>query len=424
MTDDLLILLTAAVDGEATPSEQWYVHRMLSDSVEARTLFARLQSDSIRLKNLRKAAPANLVARVMSKLPHAASWVAPCFQPVQRGHRLEARCHPDRSRIWVAVAIAASLLIAVGAGARLLFPKPTGLNPGAEFAQGQPSFADVLPKENSPLSMPPAVFVPPANHVAYGPPLPPELPDRSDEIPPPRIKGADVLVAPPLRPIPPLDKLIVRVPLLVSVSDLEREDSQQRLLEELGREPAYRIDLFAKDAGRGVELLQAAAKNTGLNLLADATALERMKRKQATSYLVYTESLSAAEIRDLFARIAADESKSPQRVFDSLHVTPALPADQVVLKELLGTDPGLWKRPIGAALPVEPKPISAGTGDQLAKSLTATTNKHAVLLTFTPAASRTNPAMSKELKEFLAKRGERKASAVPILIVIRQPNGG
>ena len=410
MTDDLLILLTAAVDGEATPSEQWYVHRMLSDSVEARTLFARLQSDSIRLKNLRKAAPANLVARVMAKLPHA----EPAVALVRR----------DQSRTWIAVAIAASLLIAVGAGSRLLFPKPIGLNPAVESAQGQPSFADVLPKENSPLSMPPAVFVPPANHVAYGPPLPPELPDRIDEIPPPRIKGADVLVAPPLRPIPPLDKLIVRVPLLVSVSDLEREDSQQRLLEELGREPAYRIDLFAKDAGRGVELLQAAAKNTGLNLLADATALERMKRKQATSYLVYTESLSAAEIRDLFARIAADESKSPQRVFDSLHVTPALPADQVVLKELLGTDPGLWKRPIGAALPVEPKPISAGTGDQLTKSLTATTNKHAVLLTFTPAASRTNPAMSKELKEFLAKRGERKASAVPILIVIRQPNGG
>ena len=410
MTDDLLILLTAAVDGEATPAEQWYVHRMLSDSVEARTLFARLQSDSIRLKNLRKAAPANLVARVMAKLPHS----EPVVVPVRR----------DRSRTWVAIAIAASLLIAVGAGSRFLFPKPIGLNPGVESAQGQPSFADVLPKENSPLSMPPAVFVPPANHVAHGPPLPPEPVNRLDEIPPPRIKGADVLVAPPLLPIPPLDKLIVRVPLLVSVSDLEREDSQQRLLEELGREPAYRIDLFAKDAGRGVELLQAAAKTNGLTLLADATSLDRMKRKQSTSYLVYAESLSAAEIRDLFARIASDESKNPQRVFDSLHATPALPADQVVLKELLGTDPGLWKRPSGAVLPVEPKPISAGTGDQLAKSLTATTNKHAVLLTFTPAASRTNPAMSKELKEFLAKRGERKASAVPILIVIRQPNGG
>ena len=410
MTDDLLILLTAAVDGEATPAEQWYVHRMLSDSVEARTLFARLQSDSIRLKNLRKPAPANLVARVMAKLPHAELAVA----PIRR----------DRSRTWITVAIAASLLIAVGAGSRLFFAKPIGLHTGAESAQGQPSFADVLPKENSPLSMPPAVFVPPSNQVAHGPPLPPELPDRIDEIPPPHIKGADVLVAPPLLPIPPLDKLIVRVPLLVSVTDLEREDGQQRLLEELGREPAYRIDLFAKDAGRGVELLQAAAKNAGLNIFADATALDRMKRKQATSYLVYTESLSAAEIRDLFVRIAADESKSPQRVFDSLHATPALPADQVVLKELLGTDPGLWKRPVGAALPIEPKPISAGTGDQLAKSLTATTNKYAVLLTFTPAASRTNPAMSKELKEFLAKRGERKASAVPILIVIRQPNGG
>ena len=122
----------------------------------------------------------------MAKLPHA----EPAVAPVRR----------DRSRTWIAVAIAASLLIAVGAGSRLLFPKPTGLNPAVESAQGQPSFADVLPKDNSPLSMPPAVVVPPSNHVAYGPPLPPELLDRIDEIPPPRIKGADVLVAPPLRP--------------------------------------------------------------------------------------------------------------------------------------------------------------------------------------------------------------------------------
>ena len=115
------------------------------------------------------------------------------------------------------------------------------------------------------------------------------------------------------------------------------------------------------------------------------------------------------------------QTRAKVRNESSTHFTPRPRFPPI--KELLGTDPGLWKRPIGAVLPVEPKPISAGTGDQLAKSLTAT-NKHAVLLTFTPAASRTNPAMSKELKEYLAKRGERKASAVPILIVIRQPNGG
>lgn len=418
MTDDLLKLLTAAVDGELSPPEQWYVHRLLTDSVEARTLFARLQSDSIRVTSLRKPPPANLVARVMSKLPHA----EPATVPVRR----------NRSGRWVAVALAASVLIAVAAGSRGFFAKPEGGNIGPDSAQGSPNFADVLPKENSPLSMPPAVSVPPANNVAeYGPPVPSETPNRIDEIPPPRVKGVEVLVAPPLLPIPPLDKLIVRVPLLVSVSDLDRDDAKQKLAAELSRSPAYRIDLFVKDAdaARGAELVQAAAKAAGVNLFADAGALERIKKKQATSYLVYSDSLTPADIRDLFAKIAADDAKNTQRVFDSLHATPALAADQTILKDLLGADPGLWKRPApnatGSTNPTEPKSISAGTGDQIAKSLTAKPgDKNAVLLSFTPAALRTNPALSKELKEFLAKRGERKASAVPILIVIRQPNGG
>ena len=218
------------------------------------------------------------------------------------------------------------------------------------------------------------------------------------------------------------------MPLLVSISDLDRDDAKQRLADELSRDPAYRLDLFAKEASRGAEMFQASAKAAGVNLSVDAAALDRIKKKQATSYLIYCESLTAAEIRELFGKIAAEDAKNNQRVFDSLHATPALAADQTILKELLGTDPGLWKRPAasatGSVTPPEPKSISDGTGDQIAKSLARAGEKTAILLNFTPAAFRTSPAMSKELKEFLAKRGERKASAVPILIVIRQVNGG
>ena len=47
----------------------------------------------------------------------------------------------------------------------------------------------------------------------------------------------------------------------------------------------------------------------------------------------------------------------------------------------------------------------------------------AVLLTWSPAQGRTPPATSAELKTFLAKRGERKPNAVPVIIVIRHGNG-
>lgn len=418
MNDEVLRLLTAAVDGELTPAEQWHVHRLLVESVEARTLLARLQSDSIRVRNLPQVTPpANLTARVMAKLPKA----EPARQPVRRDH----------SRSWQLFAIAASLLLAIGAGAYLIVNKPADAkNPGHQTAQGQPNLADMLPRENGPLSLPPALPAPSTNHVVQiDPPVMPETPGRIDEIPPPRVKGADVLVAPPLLPIPPLNRLIIRVPMLVSVSDLDRDDAKQKLLEELGRDPAYRIELFAKDAARAAELFQAAAKTSSVNLYADANAQDRIKKKQASAYLVYTESLTPADIRDLLVRLAADDAKNTVHAFDALHATPALPADQTILKDLLGTDPGLWKRPANTAAvipPAEPKPISSGTGDQITKTLTAPKagEKTAVLLSFTPAALRANPAVSKELKEFLARRGERKASAVPILIVIRQANSG
>ncbi|MFO0801850.1 MAG: hypothetical protein U0791_01820 [Gemmataceae bacterium] len=407
MRDDLLQLLTAAIDGELSPAEQWTVHRLLCESEEARTLFARLQSDSARLKSLRKAPPANLVERVMASLPKA----EPASQPVRR----------DRSRKWLVVGLAASVLLAIGSASLLHRPKDAANGSGwHQIAQNhEPAIANLLPREAAPLSMPPAPPVPSGRNVAELLPAPPAPPDRIDEIPPPRVKGADVFTFPPQKAIPPLERFVVRVPFLVSLADLERDDAKQNLLEELTREPAFRIDLFAKDTVKGVDAFQAAAKASGVTLLADAITLDRVKKKQANSVVVYAETLGAADIRDLLAKIAADDAKNPQRVFDSIHATPVLPADQSALKEVLGADPGLWKRPTA-----DPKPISAGTGDELTKSLTAKPgDKPAVLLSFTPAAFRTNPALSKELKEFLAKRGERKASAVPFLLVIRMPQG-
>jgi hypothetical protein len=51
------------------------------------------------------------------------------------------------------------------------------------------------------------------------------------------------------------------------------------------------------------------------------------------------------------------------------------------------------------------------------------TEKTALMMTWLPAAGRTAPAASLELKQFLIKRAERKANAVPVIIVIRHGNG-
>jgi hypothetical protein len=234
-----------------------------------------------------------------------------------------------------------------------------------------------------------------------------------------------VLTFPPLPEVGKLDLARVRVPFLAMVGEFDREDVQQQFVAELGQDPAFRIDLFARDPARGVELLQTAAKGTGLNVLVDRMTADKVQRKQAAAYLVYTDSLTATDLRDLLVRLAGADGKAPSRTFDSVHAAPAVSADQRDLREVLGTDPGLWKRP--GAPSGEPKSVSSGTAGQLTRTLTDPTgkggDKAAVLMTYSPSQVRTPPALSRELQQFFNRRGERRPNAVPVLIVVRQANG-
>jgi hypothetical protein len=206
----------------------------------------------------------------------------------------------------------------------------------------------------------------------------------------------------------------VRVPFLVPVAELGREDTRQRLVVELGREADARVDLFVKDTVRGVDQFQAAAKAAGLNLHVDAAGLAQVRQKNVKAVLVYTDALTAAELRDLFARFA------PDAAFDSLHVTPIDRADHAELQKVLGTDP-LPKKPAGEA--AKGGSVSSNTADHVARTVgtpAAAAGKHAVLMPYYPPSLRVSPAMSRELKQFLDRRGDRKPGGVPVMIVIRQ----
>jgi hypothetical protein len=249
-----------------------------------------------------------------------------------------------------------------------------------------------------------------------------EVSDPVEVAPEPRPVVRDVLTFPPLPDIGKLDLARIRVPFLSAVADFDREDVQEQFVAELGQDPAFRIDLFARDPGKGAELFLAAAKGAGVTVYADRITTERVQKKLAAAYVVYTDSLTATDLRTLLTRLAAADGKA-SHTFDAVHVTPATSTDQRELREVLGVDPGLWKRP-GAG---EPKSVSSGTANQLTRNLTDPTGKggdrSAVLLTFAPTQARTAPGASQELRQFLNRRGERKPTAVPVLIVIRQANG-
>ena len=455
LSAEQLQLITAAVDGELSATEARAFRLLLSTSAEAREVYAKLKADSDRVRTLPRATPpADLTAKVMARIASAtpapvrkpaktpSKSAKPLAEPAKPVHAKEME-EPARRELpgWVPAAIAAGLLLCVTAGSFAYFASGS---PPANPNTAKNPWSNALPApQDAPTSVP-SSSVPAAQEltrpesdavVRSGVPVPPlPLPkevirDAITQAPEPRSVERPLVGSGILPPLKPLDRILVQVPFLRSISDLDREDIRQELTDELGSELAFRLDLFVRDTARGADVFQNAAKAYGLTVFADAATLEKLKKKQVASVVVYTENLTAAELSALFAKVATEDAKFSPRVCDSLHATAVARSDEYELKQILGLDVGIYKRPGGNGSPgqgVKPsdKPLSAGTIESVTKTLTTppkASEKFAVLMTWqaTAGASRTPPAMSNELKQFLAKRTDRKPNAVPAIIVIR-----
>ncbi len=257
---------------------------------------------------------------------------------------------------------------------------------------------------------------------------PPVVVETITVAPSPRpARNPNIYTAEPRPDIGPLDLVRIRVPFLKPLADFDHEETRQQFVEELGRDPAFRIDVFTRHLPKSVDWFRNAAKVSNVNVAVDAATLDRVSKSQVNAVVVYIESMTPSELADLFAKLCAEDAKITPRIFDTVHATPVVEDDQKALRSILGVDPGLFKRPAQEKGAENPKPISSGTVDQIVKSLSAgqgkETEKSAILMTWTPSMGRTIPSSSVELKQFLLKRGERKANALPVMIVIRHGNG-
>jgi hypothetical protein len=230
-----------------------------------------------------------------------------------------------------------------------------------------------------------------------------------------------------LRPdTPPLDLIQVRVPFLRALSEFDQEETRKQFSQELGRDPAFRVDVFVRNLPRGLESFRTAARESALSLVLDPTTVERVNKGQVGSVVAYTESLTSTELAELLAKLSSEDAKISPRLFDVIHAMPVIQNDVEALRGILGIDPGLFKRPTEKTADNN-KPISAGTADQIVKSLTTppgkTPEKTAFLTNWLPVSARNNPSGLAEVKQYLVKRGERKPNAVPVMIVIRHTNG-
>jgi len=469
MTDDLLRLLTAGLDGELTPAESQQLRQLLESSAEAQRIFAKLQADSARLRALPLVPPPpGLKHRVMARIaaltsPNVALHrpvAAPVTEPARRPWAADRRTDgPAQRRSWLPYVIAASVFLVIMTSSFLYFleqdtpttARSTHRPPAASRSGAEdPRWDDWLPVDSHPRPSVPLGSeraTQSTKHAAQRLPARSETPNRNPAeglalAPEPRPVRA-ALVGSGFIPDTHFDLVDVRVPFLQQLVDFERDDTRFRFVAELSLDPAFRIDLFVRNPGRSVELFREAASASGVNVLIDANTSRLLAKRQITALAVYCESLTAADLAGLLSRLSFEDTKVTPRVFGAVHVVPATTSDAADLKNLLGIDPGWFKRPN----PDRPdlnsnerndkppardpsKPLSSGTADHIVKSVSGGSNsphgptaeKLAVLCGWQPVVSRTPPGSSAEVKQFLAKRGERKPGATPVLIILRPGN--
>lgn len=409
-------LIAAAVDGELTAEQDRAFRALLAASVEAARLYNSLKDDRNRLAALpRRKAPKQLHANVLARI-----------QPATPSER--RRLTRTRRGLFRPIATAASLLLAVGAGAYWLATDPQPHNFTTKQIQQLPKDGLALtPRPDKPISFKPdedegptvepeTPMPPPTAVVKQNPPskeTSPELGTNPQDIHAAPTFGSDVKA---------FARVDVKLPLLLTFADLAHEDSQASLRERLARDPATRIDLFAKDTAKAVEALTQSGNAVKLHVIIETIAAERMKRKMPSTWVLFTDALTAAEATKWLAATADTEAKaeSPSaKVFVAAHVLSAGALEQKEAQLLAAFDLGLGKKP------TEPNAhISAKTIDQVTSAMQKNdAAKPAILLTYLPPLARVHPALSKDIKQYHELKKDRKPGAVPVMIVIRQSNG-
>ncbi len=400
LTDADRELIAAAVDGELASDREAAFQALLTANPAAGILFAQLTTDSHRLRNLpRRKAPAGLADAVASRVAVRATPATTRFgRPASRRVR------------WLPYAVAASLLLAV-AGisfwislqersdsavqvARKRLPRTP--NPGERHAH-----SPAVPRETVAELVPaPRPALPTTRDSGLA-----ALPRIVESAPLPRPSGVgEGFGSRPLVGPTPFESIEARLPVLAAVPDLDRKEVLDRIVSELGRDPAFRLDLFAKDVPRAAAHFNAAARASGVTVVVEPSAQARLHKKLPTVLAVYTESLTAKDVAKVLSVLAKrDRADKSGPVFTTAHLVPVQSPEHRDLRELLGVDL-VSKRKAGT-----PKPT--GEKDEAAKT--------AIMLTFQPAVFRVNPVGSKEVRSFLDRRPARKPSAVPLLVVIR-----
>jgi hypothetical protein len=419
-------LLTAAIDGELTPAERKVAQRALRQSETARRLFTQLKADAARLKKLpRIPAPVDIVDNVMGVIRERAIAPTP-LPPTPRRSRFDW----TTLSVWVNVATAVAVLLVISFGSFMYFDASRQYQAKLDLVRNEAKQRNLLP--DGPGSARPApvepgpqpkVITPDAGNVA-------KVPDSSPEIgPTPRVFVPNSITGPPKDPLPeiePFDLNKIRVSHLFDMHDLTKDEQvRKKLVTEMKKDELIRLDLFCQSTPKALEFANSALRARGITVITDGFVQERLKKRLATELVIFTEAMSPDEVGQLLAALGSDDAKSGAGEFETVVAAPFLPGDLTRLGQLLGIS-NVLPKPAGKEKVDITKPLQAGTAkdlyDAMAKMGTGSSRpskpeKVAVIVAYSPMNS--HPTASKEIKQFLDRRGDRKSDGKPLMLVLR-----
>lgn len=425
MSANLRELLTAAIDGELSPAERKTAQTVLHESEAARILFAQLKADAARIKKLpRVAAPAELSDNILNAIRERAMTPTPLPPSRRAGRKFNWSAMP----IWMNLVTAASVLLVISMGSYLYF------SASHDYFAGQNNAAKDVAKTSTDVNggaKPPADK--PKDPTPEIRPAPEMIVERPREVgpemgPSPREVRSDAItsdIKDPLPEIEPFDVNKIRISQLFTLSELSTDESARaKLVREMKKDELIRLDLFCQTTPKAMEAVVNALKSRGITAITDSFVNDRIKRKAPTEVMIFTEALTLDEVAQLLSALGAEDAKSGAREFSKLVAAPFLPSDLERLGRSLGV-PNVLPKPVGKVGVDIRKPLPQGTADHVAATLSkmGTTGtspkpeKVAVVVAFSPMNG--NPAASKEIKQFLDRRGERAATAKPLMLVLR-----
>lgn len=438
ITPDIRDLLSKAVDGDLTVAERKRVDQLLRESEPAAKLLQQLQRDAVRMRTLTPVVPpVNIASRVLAEIRDRQVSPTPT-PPAPKSRPLNW----SQITLWINVATAAGVLLTIGIGSYMYFAishqAPTKLGE-QQIAKGQtrPSKEVVNPQTLPSKSATNQIVEEPIPETLVVAPTPPTLVPSIEQGPQPRIHEENILAA-PSEVMPEINAINItkhRISRFVNLAEVISTEAAHAKLQndikaDLKTDELIRLDLFCRDPKAAMELLTSLLKSKGCQAITDKFLTDRLSKKPATEIVFFTDVMNPDEVFQLIQLLAKEEQKLGSRAghLDTLVVAPFLPADLDVLGRILGVSSAFTKQLPKQKTPIDiRKPLPEGTANQLAQNLNKLASQSTLKkskLVFVGSYSPINPlpSQSKEIKQYLEQRSDKRPDAKPLMLVLRTVN--